>query len=130
MILCNCGRSGGWKSKTFDDLAGNGTDLFERCQAVWEQPSDEDTLAVALLGVPAPGLGMVRAGVPLAVVQNWAGHQGIKMTLRYWQLRPTNLEDARDVLERSMPMILPVSREDRPENGGRAGGQPVAPVAN
>ena len=42
---------------------------------------------------------LVQRGVPLLVVQQWLGHKGINMTLRYAHLCPTNLEEAVKVLE-------------------------------
>lgn len=45
---------------------------------------------------------LVQRGVPLLVVQQWLGHKGIAMTMRYAHLCPTNLEEAVKVLEPSV----------------------------
>lgn len=42
---------------------------------------------------------LVQRGVPILVVQQWLGHKGIAMTMRYAHLCPTNLEEAVKVLE-------------------------------
>lgn len=42
---------------------------------------------------------LVQRGVPLKVVQEWAGHTNIATTMRYAHLCPTNLLDAVKVLE-------------------------------
>lgn len=44
---------------------------------------------------------LVQRGVPLLVVQQWLGHKGIAMTMRYAHLCPSNLEEAVKVLEPS-----------------------------
>ena len=42
---------------------------------------------------------LVQRGVSIMVVQQWLGHKGIAMTMRYAHLCPTNLEEAVKVLE-------------------------------
>ncbi len=44
---------------------------------------------------------LVQRGVPLKVVQEWAGHTNIQTTMRYAHLSPTNLLDAVKVLEQA-----------------------------
>ena len=43
---------------------------------------------------------LVQKGIPLKVVQEWLGHQDIKMTLRYAHLAPTSLIAAVDVINK------------------------------
>ena len=43
---------------------------------------------------------LVQKGVPLKVVQEWLGHQDIKMTLRYAHLAPTSLIAGVDVINK------------------------------
>lgn len=42
---------------------------------------------------------LVQRGVPLAVVQQWMGHESIQTTMRYAHLAPVHLEQARAALE-------------------------------
>ena len=42
----------------------------------------------------------MQKGIPLKVVQEWLGHQDIKMTLRYAHLAPTSLIAAVDVINK------------------------------
>lgn len=42
----------------------------------------------------------------IIVVQQWLGHTEIKMTMRYAKLMPTDLEDARDALEKADVAVL------------------------
>lgn len=70
---------------------------WERVRTVMKLDEDKQFVPHALRHTCASRL--VQRGVTLKVVQEWLGHKGIQMTMRYAHLCPTNLLDAVKVLE-------------------------------